>query len=595
MQKTMKKFAALAAAFAACALFALDMPFSTCGSYFAVSPHEKDDWFEQHEAGVWIRTVSNAGSSGFIARIIPVKDGKELAVSGFGESPELLTLKTGEGDIEVAFADPETILLRSESVGIRLDFSRDARWRFMWEVPSRAGRKAALATLFDNRVKLLADARRGGHRVECPWDGFAASNSVFEAWSEGDGVEIALRECVYDWDGRLPETGFDDAVAAQRASFGRFLKTVPPLPAEFEQARVKAARLMWSSVVEPRGNLRRRAMLMSKNWMTRIWSWDHCFNAMALAGGDMNAAWDQFMCVFDLQAPNGQLPDAMDAYGSVYSFVKPPVHGWALRRMMATGEISAGRLEEAYGKLSKWTDYWFKCRDRDGNGLCEYDHGNDSGWDNSTAFLGTLPVETPELAAYLSIQMEVLAEIAARLGRNGEAKAWREKAAATVARAVEELFDAEGRPAVRKVLSGEKSYPLTMLTRLSLLLGDALPAKARERMLKEVASDTFLTEWGLATESPRSGYYKDDGYWRGPIWAPETMIAIDALKVCGRNDLAREVALRFCRMCAKGGFAENFDAKTGAPLRDKAYTWTASAFLVIGHELGTLPDTKSKK
>ena len=577
----------LAAAFASATLAAaaLDMPFSTCGSYFAIDPHEENDWWSTHAAGVWIRTVSNAGTNPSVARIVPVADGRELEVSELVESPELLTLKTSAGDVEVTFADPKTILLRARTVGLRLDFQGEARWRFMWEMPSRAGRKVALATLFDSRLKMLVDARRGAHRTSCAWDGIAASNAVFEAWSAGEGVEIALRECLYDWDGSLPDAGFDASVAANAASFAKFRKAIPAVPAEFEAARVKAARLLWNSTVEPRGNLKRPAVLMSKNWMTHVWSWDHCFNAMALAYGNMDLAWDQFMCIFDLQAPNGQLPDAMDAAGSVYSFVKPPIHGWALKRMMASGEVSAARLAEAYGRLAKWTRYWTECRDRDGNGLCEYDHGNDSGWDNSSAFRGAMPVETPELAAYLAVQADVLADLAGRLGKGDEAAAWRALSDRTARRAAAELFDGEGRPLVRSLADGEKASPATMLTRLSLLLGSRLPEKARARMLAEVSSDLFLTEWGLATESPKSAFYRDDGYWLGPIWAPETMIAVDALRTCGRPELAREVARRFCRMCAKGGFAENFDAKTGAPLRDKAYTWTASAFLVVAHEL----------
>jgi hypothetical protein len=45
------------------------------------------------------------------------------------------------------------------------------------------------------------------------------------------------------------------------------------------------------------------------------------------------------------------------------------------------------------------------------------------------------------------------------------------------------------------------------------------------------------------------------------------------------------VARRFCETCRTSGFAENFDAITGAPLRDKAYTWTASVFLLLAHDL----------
>jgi hypothetical protein len=48
------------------------------------------------------------------------------------------------------------------------------------------------------------------------------------------------------------------------------------------------------------------------------------------------------------------------------------------------------------------------------------------------------------------------------------------------------------------------------------------------------------------------------------------------------SDLLKE---RFCMMAQKNGMAENFDAQTGDALRDPAYTWTSSVFLVFAHEL----------
>ena len=42
-------------------------------------------------------------------------------------------------------------------------------------------------------------------------------------------------------------------------------------------------------------------------------------------------------------------------------------------------------------------------------------------------------------------------------------------------------------------------------------------------------------------------------------------------------------------MVSASGFAENFDAVTGEGLRDRAYTWTASAFLVMCHEFLSFP------
>ena len=117
------------------------------------------------------------------------------------------------------------------------------------------------------------------------------------------------------------------------------------------------------------------------------------------------------------------------------------------------------------------------------------------------------------------------------------------------------------------------------------LLGRRLPEAVRAKLiagLKE--SGRFLTQYGLATESVRSRHYESDGYWRGPIWAPSTLIAVDGLAQCGEMDLARDLARRFCDMCVESGFAENFDAVTGEGLRDKAYTWTSSVFLILAHE-----------
>jgi glycogen debranching enzyme len=66
-----------------------------------------------------------------------------------------------------------------------------------------------------------------------------------------------------------------------------------------------------------------------------------------------------------------------------------------------------------------------------------------------------------------------------------------------------------------------------------------------------------------------------------PVWGPSTYIAVDGLERSGFPKLAKEICRRFCALCKKSGFAENFDALSGAPLRDPAYTWTSSAFLLM--------------
>ena len=234
-----------------------------------------------------------------------------------------------------------------------------------------------------------------------------------------------------EWWDAFPVTfdSFDACVAGVRQEFTDFLNRCPSVPEQLAEARRLAAYVNWSAVVAPDGLIKRPAMYMSKNWMTNVWSWDHCFNAIALSYHNFELAWDQFMCMFDFQADNGQLPDSFNNRYFVWNFCKPPIHGWAFRKMMNNaGHIDSEKLETAYNALRRWTQWWFTERDVNRNGIPEYHHGNDSGWDNSTVFLGALPIETPELSAFLVIQMEVLANIAAKLGRTEESIDWREKA-----------------------------------------------------------------------------------------------------------------------------------------------------------------------
>ena len=125
-----------------------------------------------------------------------------------------------------------------------------------------------------------------------------------------------------------------------------------------------------------------------------------------------------------------------------------------------------------------------------------------------------------------------------------------------------------------------------LLDFLPLVLGNRIPYEIREKMMTALCKDGgYLSSNGFATESVSSPYYISNGYWRGPIWAPSTWLLIYGLRECGEKELALLTAKRFCDMCAKEGFAENFDAVTGEGLRDRAYTWTSSIFLLLANFL----------
>jgi glycogen debranching enzyme len=119
----------------------------------------------------------------------------------------------------------------------------------------------------------------------------------------------------------------------------------------------------------------------------------------------------------------------------------------------------------------------------------------------------------------------------------------------------------------------------SLLDLMPIVLAGELPEQVREALVQRIRA--HLTPYGLATELPTSPHYESDGYWRGPIWAPATILIEDGLRRGGSGELADEISSRFRALCERSGFAENFDALTGAGLRDRAYTWTASAYLIL--------------
>jgi glycogen debranching enzyme len=252
--------------------------------------------------------------------------------------------------------------------------------------------------------------------------------------------------------------------------------------------------------------------------------------------------------------------------------------------MKRRGLLTDTRAREAYRVLSRWTDWWM-ARDYDSDGLPEYRHGNDSGWDNSTVFDGGFPVAAPDLSAYLVVQMDTLSVLADRLGRNRAAGQWKERANALRDRMVKVLWDGE-QFVSRRAFTGDV-FPKgdSLINFLPIVMGRRLPKAVRDKVAAGLEpGGRFVRDFGPATESPDSPLYVPDGYWRGPIWGPEAVIVVDGLARGGYKKQATQVARRYCEMCRRSGFAENFNALTGEPLRDKAYTWGSSAFLTLAHE-----------
>lgn len=546
-------------------------PFSRRGSYLLLRRLDETTRPHHGEKGLYLRHCHGHGFfKPTLARL--TLDGADPRTD-WDEAVLHLVHPEGAGNVRIVFDGTDALRLEGTGAALELAFPTSPGSSVY---PVRDG--AWEANLRATHRKLLLRSLGGTFTLEADWQG-EHSEGMRARFAPGTDGSWAAAIDLFDgtWTPRIPRS-FAECEAEVRADFAAFLAGFAEGPPALAAARRRAAYVNWSATVRPSGHFRRPALLMSKNHMCNVWSWDHAFNAMALASGHPGLAWDQMRLMADRQNHHGTFPDAQNDTFEHFNFCKPPIHGWAVSRLRARRPdvFTPTLARETLQWLEPWTRWWLNHRLWEDDSLPLYLHGNDSGWDNSTFFLKGVPVLTPDLPAFLALQCRELAHLHRGLGQATDARLWQAHADRLQTLLLDTLWDGERFFALR-LPDNERIAADTLIEAMPLVLGEALPTGIRQKTVSRLKR--YLTPHGLATEHPASPHYTPDGYWRGPIWAPPTLLLVDGLRRAGESALAEDIATRFLQLCARSGFAENFNALTGEPLRDKAYTWTASVFL----------------
>ncbi len=399
---------------------------------------------------------------------------------------------------------------------------------------------------------------------------------------------LAIRIIDYQqhWTEKIPD--LEKAVQIQQKEVEQWISKMPEVSETYMNAAKMGWVFIWQCISGPTGQLKRQVTLSSKNtWLTKIWAWDNCFEAMALAEASPELAWNILLLFFDHQAPTGQIPGVISNNRVTFAYLKPPVYGWTVLELIKkTGKRkSMFYLEKLYPKIARFTEWWYEYRDNNKNGMPEYIHGNDSGWDNASTFDQGFPTEGSDLAAHLIMNLEGLEKMALLTGHNKEAEKWNQQKVSQLAKLLENVKE----NTIFSPLAGKNNATKneSLLDYTTLMLGKKLPADIFDNMKKEVLPGGKLyTKYGLASESPESDKFIEDGYWRGAIWAPPNYQIFIGLLDAGFHEEAKQLAINFCNMCnADQGFYENYSALTGKGLRGPAVIWTASVFLLFANWL----------
>ena len=553
------------------------IPFSRFGSYSVIQLGKLNE--KNIDNSLYFRDVGGGDNNlGFIFKII-INTKKDYIIEA-NETQVTIRVTNSSEKLSICFPDENRVRFNSNGLSFSFDFILDSYDHLnilsknKWELHN-----------YSNEMKLGLKLLSGNCKSEIIWNRITTTKGLLNFEGQIIDMDVERYQCAAL--NKEIVLSYEQELILAKKDFITFKENVPIVKDPmFEVGKDMAAYILYSIVVHPLGILSKYAMYMSKNWMTNIWSWDNCFNAIGLCTWNEKLALDQLLIFSDQQAPCGVLPDTMNNLYCSFSCCKPPIQGWAYLKMMSLNSFfkEEAQVKPIYKQLKGLEKYWIEFRISKDYPLPYYNHGNDSGWDNATPFSSGVPVTTPDLPTYLILLYEALEKMAKILKLEKDEEIYRMKGEDMVLKLITNLWDGS---TFRSFQHTDKAFTTTgnsLIELTPILISNRLPKEIVSKILTKFISPSFISEHGIATEAMDSPLYEKNGYWRGPIWAPTTLLFIDALKEIGKIELSKKLARAFCENAQTFGMCENYDPISGQGNDDPAFAWTSSVFLILANQ-----------
>lgn len=345
-------------------------------------------------------------------------------------------------------------------------------------------------------------------------------------------------------------------------------------------------------------------------WFHGFWAWDSWKHAAAVANYDTELAKNQMRALFDYQEPNGFIPDCVYRNNLIeennYRNTKSPLAAWAIWQIYEKTK-DADFLKEFYPKLKLYHNWWYKERDHDQDGLCEFGSTDgtliaakwESGMDNAVRFddskilknaekAFSLDQESVDLNSFLYAEKNYLSKMAQVLKLTKESKDWQDESTALKTKIQTQFWDAstgwyydttiDGKSLI-KIMGCEGYLPIWAEV--------ATPEQTKlmkENMLNPAIFNTFVPLPTLAANHPK--FKPEGGYWRGPIWLDQSYFGINGLEKYGYTNEADQLAHKLIHnadgVLDKGtSIRENYQPLTGKGLEAYNFSWSAAHYLML--------------
>ncbi len=345
-------------------------------------------------------------------------------------------------------------------------------------------------------------------------------------------------------------------------------------------------------------------------WFNGFWAWDTWKHAAMMAPSHQDLAKNHIRAMFDYQSANGFVADCVfrDTLDEKHNWrnTKPPLAAWAVWKCFeADGDIAF--LKELYPKLKAYHEWWYKERDVDKDGLCEYGSTDgtllaarwESGMDNAVRFdkanmvqsgpnAWSMDQESVDLNAFLFAEKQFLIKICKELGHEFdrlELIVQSEELGKRIRKQFWDpqtswFYDTDLEGNLIRDAQGSEAW-------ISLWAGLATMSQASQMLSTLTNPRKFYTRMPFPTLSAdHEKFDPTEGYWRGPVWIDQAYFAVAGLRSYGFNkeaDQATEKILQCLSETKKGtSLHENYHPKTGKGLNAEHFSWTAA------HVLGLL-------
>ncbi|MDR1217291.1 MAG: hypothetical protein LBJ99_01760, partial [Oscillospiraceae bacterium] len=535
----------------------LDAPYSRRGSYmaFANSPNGENLY---GKSTLWLcncRILGGAMSNldkpnGFRqVRLDAVKDGVALPCVISTTQSEVI-LETRHGSIRFCIGERKLVMARSDD-GLTLRVT-----------PTPAFMSPASVNMMDSGRRLIDFGVT--HIVVTPLTGeLAASHAFLDMAPDASGVmQAAFEEFLIDpvLRGVGDYPSYETCVKSVEDDLNEFCaRVMPSLPGEYESMRLPALWHTWSMIVLPDGesDYKRPMVKMMHSLFEGAFVWQQPMQAIWLSN-DPELSWQVFISGFDNLDANGRMVDGLGFRASVGGLgLKPPVHGAALMWLLDRDiykDVPDAEWEPVYEGLITWTNYFLNFRDRDGDGVAEFQSLLETGWEDAPYYNNGFPCASPDLNALLALQMEAVARLGRKLGKPAaESDGWEKKSKELIGKLIAKFWDGE-RWFAYNAETGVKSSSATVSLYVPLILGKRLPQDIIDKSIAFMfGPDGFNTPYGLASEGLTSDYFHH-GFTQGCVITPAQLLFVLAFEACGRPDLAKTVAQGYCTALRKHGF-----------------------------------------